>query len=126
MSRVGESGGYLGGIGAMLEVSHMCPRCGKRLSSSPLASARHLAGRGCRPTVFAALPERDVVTAEPEGEDPPPLPAVQRIRDFEAPAQQLTVAPRHPKASLPTPAAPFQGRVSTIPWLPPPDLGEVF
>lgn len=125
MSRVGESAGYLGGIGAMLEVSHMCPRCGKRLSSSPLASARHLAGRGCRPTVFAALPERDLVAAEPEGEDPPPLPAAQRIRDFESPVQVPATA-RHPAASLPTPAASIQGRVSSIPWLPPPDLGEVF
>ncbi len=126
MSRVGESGGYLGGIGAMLEVSHMCPRCGKRLSSSPLASARHLAGRGCRPTVFAALPEREGVTAEADGEDPPPLPAAQRIRAFEAPAQQPAAPPRHPHTSLPPPDGPLPGRASAIPWLPPPDLGEVF
>ncbi len=108
----------------MLEVSDMCPRCGKRLSSSPLASARHLAGRGCRPTVFAALPEREGVAVDSAGEDPPPLPAAQKIRDFEAPAH--AVSARHAVASHPTTAGPVQGRMPSIPWLPPPDLGEVF
>lgn len=108
----------------MLEVSDMCPRCGKRLSASPLASARHLAGRGCRPTVFAALPEREGAAVDSAGEDPPPLPAARKIRDFEAPVPAANARPA--SASLPTTAGPFQGRVSSIPWLPPPDLGEVF
>lgn len=124
MSRHGENGGYLGGIGVMLEVAQVCPRCGKRLSASPSASARHLAGRGCRPTVFAALPEHDVALPEPDGEDPPPLPATQRIRAFESPLPAANH--RVPNASLPTPAGQFHGRATSILWLPPPDLGEVF
>jgi hypothetical protein len=113
---------YLGGIGLMLEVAHVCPRCGKRLSDSPTAANRHLAGNGCRPPVYAALPEPEPPMPE---EDVPLTPAARRIRDFEAPvappprraAPQLDLVRTTPIAST--------GRVLTAPWLRPPDLGEV-
>jgi hypothetical protein len=113
---------YLGGIGLMLEVAHVCPRCGKRLSDSPTAANRHLAGSGCRPPVFAALPEPEPTAQE---EDVPLTPAARRIRDFETP-----VAPQPRRAApsrelLPTTTIEPTGRAFTAPWLRPPDLGEV-
>jgi hypothetical protein len=115
---------YLGGIGLMLEVAHICPRCGQRLSDSPSAAAQHLSRNRCRPAVFAALPE-----PERAGEDDevPPVPAARKIHDFETPT------PRARRASMfetidaldPIPSGQGAARGLAIPWLHPPDLGEV-
>ncbi len=122
MSRAAPEPNYLGGIGLMLEVAHVCPRCGRRLSDNPAASNYHLSGRGCRPAVFAALPEPELVpTVEDEV---PPVPAGRRIRDFEAPDPH----PRRASAGEPPVASPAPSpavRSLSIPWLRPPDLGEV-
>jgi len=106
----------------MLEVAHVCPRCGKRLSDSPSASANHLAGRGCHPVVFAALPEP--VNPPSAAEDVPPVPAGRKIRDFESPM----ASPRNGAGVDPTLSGyPRAGplRALAIPWLHPPDLAEV-
>jgi hypothetical protein len=124
MSRAAPEPNYLGGIGLMLEVAHVCPRCGKRLSDNPAASNYHLSGRGCRPAVFAALPEPEPLPAIEE--EVPPVPAGRRIRDFEAPDPHPPMRASGnadlPSATTPAPAAP---RNLSIPWLRPPDLGEV-
>jgi len=116
---------YLGGIGLMLEVAHICPRCGKRLSDAPTAGAQHLSTNGCRPTVFAALPE-----PERAGQDDelPPLPASRRIHDFEVPIPRghgSVAFAGHDPLSEPVPSGRGVSRALAIPWLRPPDLGEV-
>jgi len=111
---------YLGGIGLMLEVAHICPRCGKRVSDSPRSATDHLTKEGCVPTVFAALPERDV-------DEVPPVPATRQIFDFEVPAPAAHRGGALEAATAVGPAPLVQGgsRGIAIPWLHPPDLGEV-
>jgi hypothetical protein len=113
---------YLGGIGLMLEVAHVCPRCGKRLAESPVAANRHLAGNGCRPPVYAALPE-----PEPryQDEDVPLTPVERRIRDFEAPVSPPPRRSSRPPEAVPESTPTHGGRAFSAPWLRPPDLGEV-
>lgn len=110
---------YLGGIGLMLEVAHVCPRCGQRLPDSPSASSWHLSGRGCRPTVFAALPEPEPRTVEED--EIPPVPAGRKIHDFEVPS----ASPLLPGEVGRVTGAHGIARSLSIPWLRPPDLGEV-
>lgn len=113
------SSGHLGGIGLMLEVSRLCPRCGKRVSDAPAAVDLHLNGNGCRPVVYAALPEPDAIMAED-----PPVPAGRQIHDFEAP--DLRGRRRAPFSSVePNLMVGDADRPLAIPWLRPPDLGEV-
>jgi hypothetical protein len=112
---------YLGGIGLMLEVAHMCPRCGKALSDTPAAATRHLSGNACRPAVFAALPEPEPLVQDGEV---PLIPADRQIFDFETPM----VRARRPVAFRvldPVPTLEGEPRALAIPWLRPPDLGEV-
>jgi len=114
------SSSHLGGIGLMLEVARICPRCGKHLSDSPLATTYHLARGDCRPVVFAALPDAKPLIPD----DDPPLPAARQIHDFEAPAARTRrVSPL--AAAGPIPSFEGPGRALAIPWLRPPDLGEV-
>ena len=116
---------YLGGIGLMLEVAHMCPRCGKRLSDSPSASVQHLSQNGCHPTVFAALPEPELAA---EVDELPPVPASRRITAFETPTPRvrgsMVFGGMDPSLDA---VGPSRGasRALAIPWLRPPDLGEV-
>jgi len=120
MTRATGSTHHLGGIGLMLELAHICPRCGKQLSDSPTAAVWHLDGNGCRPVVYAALPDPEATVAE----DDPPTPAGRQIHDFEAPAP-----PSHHRAPFgvvdPVASIDDVGRPLTTPWLRPPDLGEV-
>jgi len=120
MARAGDLA-YLGGIGLMLEVAHVCPRCGKHLSNAPTAAARHLAGNGCRPTVYAALPEPEPVTEE---DDLPSFSAERRIHDFEVPALGMGSAARSRLGEGVPPAQPGT-RSFAVAWLRPPDLLEV-
>jgi hypothetical protein len=112
---------HLGGIGLMLEIARICPRCGKHLSDSPSAATWHVTQEGCRPTVYAALPEEE--PAE-DHEDIPLVPAGRRIRDFEAPVLRSRSTPGFAAVEAIPPARGSQ-RSLAIPWLPPPDLGEV-
>ncbi len=122
MSHAAREPNYLGGIGLMLEVAHVCPRCGKRLSDDPAASNYHLSGRGCRPAVFAALPEPEVASIVED--EVPPVPAARRIRDFEAPDPHPMRADADEAAATPN-GTTGNPRTLSIPWLRPPDLGEV-
>ena len=111
---------HLGGIGLMLEVARICPRCGKHLPETLTAPNWHLAGNDCRPPVYAALPEPEGAEAEAD----PPVPAGRQIRDFEVPT------PRNHRGSPfgtpdAVPAYAGASRAIAIPWLRPPDLGEV-
>lgn len=122
MSRTDASPRYLGGIGLMLEVAHVCPRCGQRLRDSPSASTSHLMGRACKPTIFAALPEPDVNSSDEE-EDLPLVPADRRIHDFEVHSARGGPEPA-PSVARAAPG-PVTTRSIAVPWLRPPDLGEV-
>jgi len=107
----------------MLEVARVCPRCGQRLPDSPTASTYHLTGRGCRPTVFAALPEMEP-SVEGE-EDVPPVPAGRRIHDFEVHSAFAGDGELAQAAAEPAPNPASLSRAIAAPWLRPPDLGEV-
>jgi hypothetical protein len=119
MSRSGARPNYLGGIGLMLEVARVCPRCGKHLPDTPSASTWHLAGQGCRPPVFAALPEPEATVGE---DDVARIPAGRQIRDFEVPAARAAGAGI---SGFPLAEPTVLPRSLAIPWLRPPDLGEV-
>jgi hypothetical protein len=120
MRRASATPNYLGGIGLMLEVARVCPRCGKRLPDTPSAASWHRLGSRCRPTVFAALPEPELR----EDDEVPLSPASRQIHDFEVPS------------AFPSRGTFFGGgavssgshavyRSLSAPWLRPPDLGEV-
>jgi len=114
------SSAHLGGIGLMLEVARMCPRCGKRLSDSPSAAAWHFERDGCHPVVYAALPEPEAHGSEED----PPIPAGRQIHDFEIPAVRSRREPTFIGLDSP-PVFDGAGRALAVPWLRPPDLGEV-
>ncbi len=105
----------------MLEVAMICPRCGKHLPDTPSASAVHLSRGGCRPMVYAALPEPEPVASE---SDVPLTPAGRRIHDFETPLPHPAPVSAFPRSSFAT-ARTDPTRSLAIPWLRPPDLGEV-
>ena len=122
MSRTQESGAYLGGIGAMLEVSDVCPACGQ-VHSDRQFGFKHRSPRECPLVVVGSFPVVSLPT--PTADPPIRVPAARRIREAEqpAPAPLLVMA-----ASLPNPRVDpdqVRGRSLAVPWLAPPDLGEV-
>ncbi len=121
MARTQESGAYLGGIGAMLGVADVCPSCGQQHPNGQFGIA-HGGPRECPKVVMGSFP---VVTPleelELEEQSTPQTPAARRIREYEVPAP----VPMH---LLPFPAhADFdvRPRSLSVPWLRPPDLGEM-
>jgi len=120
MSRASARTTYLGGIGLMLEVAHVCPRCGKRLSESPSAAISHRLERRCLPTVFAALPEPELQ----EEDAVPSSSAARQIYDFEMPAGHVGHGGLFGDAPADEDARGAYRSLS-VPWLRPPDLGEV-
>lgn len=121
MSRTQESGAYLGGIGAMLEVSDVCPACGQ-VHSGPQFGFRHRSARECPTVVIGSFPV--VSLPNPPADLPIRVPAARRIQEAERPLPPLPVF----VAPLPSFRAARdgpRGRSMGIPWLPPPDLGEV-
>ena len=121
MSRTQESGAYLGGIGAMLEVSNVCPACGQ-VHTDRQFGFRHRSPRECPLVVIGRFP---VVSLPNPPTDPPiRVPAARRIQEAERPVGPIPVFAE----SLPSPRAAFdriRARGLGVPWLPPPDLGEV-
>jgi len=122
MSRTQESGAYLGGIGAMLEVADVCPSCGLGHVGSQYAPS-NASPRECPRVVLGSFP----VITEPEVSPGDVAPASQRILEYEVPALQVT--PAITLGSLPRArrggSAEPRSRGLAMPWLPAPDLGEV-
>jgi hypothetical protein len=124
MSRTQESGAYLGGIGTMLQVSHGCPACGQ-VHEGPRFGFKHRAPRECPLVIMGSFP----VITRPN----PPLAAPITVPDVKP---NLEVDQRNASEALPP--ADSVGRIQFsrtrdaerarglgVPWLPPPDLGEV-
>jgi hypothetical protein len=117
MSRSRESGAYLGGIGTMLGDTRACPRCGGIHESHPFGFQHH--GAGECPTLKA---DEFVLVSQPDG----------RIEETEPAAESPSVPLRTPMpvalGGIPIPAQSPEIRAHRgleVPWLPPPDLGEV-
>lgn len=116
-----ESGGYLGGIGVMLGSADICPTCGET-HPEPQYGIRHGAPRECPKVVLGSFPVLDRLEEEDETLEPfPRASAARKIREFETPLPPTLSA---------SPAYPPEGREPRarglgVPWLRPPDLGEV-
>jgi hypothetical protein len=120
MSRTQESGAYLGGIGTMLEVADVCLSCGE-VHPEQQFGFRHGGAGECPKVIMGRFP----VISQPEVPEvldvPVPFSAARSIRDYEAPPAVFL-------GSLPAPRRPgsdSRHRGMGVPWLPPPDLGEV-
>ncbi len=118
MTRARESGGYLGGIGTMLGVTHSCDACGGVHESHPYGF--HHRGAGTCPLVvaddFAVVSRLDGETEEPPN----------RIDELSValPRSDLPV----PFGTVPVSVEPEEDRnprALEVPWLRPPDLSEV-
>jgi len=121
MSRTQESGAYLGGIGAMLEVSDVCPSCGQ-VHEDRQFGFKHRAPRECPLVVTGRFPIDSL--PNPALEAPIRVPATRRIIQAERPIGPLPgLVNAVPTARLELDRV--RGRILGTPWLPPPDLGEV-
>jgi hypothetical protein len=126
MSRTQESGAYLGGIGAMLEVSDVCPNCGT-VHQGRQYGIRHGGPRECPTVVMGRFPLITAPQIDEVAESiPAPIPlavptpavVVRESRMRETPVS-LGSLPIHPRDTAP------RSRSAGLLWLPPPDLGEV-
>jgi len=121
MSRTQESGAYLGGIGAMLQVADVCPACGEAHSDRQFGF-KHRSARECPRVVMGSFPVATMPS--PPLAVPIRVPAAQQIQIAERPRGRVQM----PLAPYPAPSPePDRGRSRSlgILWLPPPDLGEV-
>ncbi len=104
----------------MLGVADVCPSCGET-HPEPQFGISHGGPRECPRVIMGSFPVFDEF--EPETVPAPVLraSAAQKIRDFEIPVQvaygSLPVPHREPLVEHP--------RSLSVPWLRPPDLGEV-
>jgi hypothetical protein len=122
MARTQESGAYLGGIGVMLDLSDVCPACGQTHDRRKFG-LKHRALRECPRVVMGSFPLVSLPT--PPEEPPVKVPTASRTRQSELsvsfdplPAESLAV---------PRPSSDHtRSRSLGVPWLPPPDLGEVY
>lgn len=127
MSGTQESGAYLGGIGVMLEVSDVCLACGQ-VHDGRRFGLKHRRLRECPRVVTGSFPlvslpslPEDIALTVPTASET----SGRRARATESPKREALVT----GDPVPTPrAAPegARGRALGLPWLPPPDLGEVF
>jgi len=121
MSRTQESGAYLGGIGAMLEMADVCPGCGQ-VHSDRQFGFKHGAPRECPLVVMGSFPVMSL--PNPPVKAPVRVVTPRRPRLPEAPSAGIPIS----TGSLPFPSAESdrgRSRSLGVPWLPPPDLGEV-
>jgi len=121
MNRTQESGAYLGGIGTMLEVSHGCPACGQVHEGSKFG-IKHRAPRECPLVIIGSFPL--VSIPPPPAEAPIQLPEVARPRKAGSREGSKTVI-AEPISQAEFSRARLAARGLGVPWLPPPDLGEV-
>jgi hypothetical protein len=126
MSRTQESGAYLGGIGAMLEVADVCPSCGQ-IHSARQFGIRHGGPRECPVVVMGSFPLLTSPPAEEISEAvPAPVPLAVPVASTVPRAQETRETPVY-LGSLPVRqrVEETRGRSLGLLWLPPPDLGEV-
>jgi len=125
MSRTQESGAYLGGIGAMLGMTHGCPACGQ-VHEGRSFGLKHRAPRECPLVVVGNFP----IVSLP----PPPAPETS-VRPSNGRRTSQFGIPSDADLLLVDALAPVQvartreterTRGIGVPWLPPPDLGELF
>jgi hypothetical protein len=123
MSQTLESGAYLGGIGAMLQVSHVCPSCGQ-VHEGRKYGFKHRAPRECPLVVTGNFPvvslpassDGDIVRVTAPQKSPRfGIPSDGELLQVD-PLVTVQAARVHETA---------RSRGLGVPWLPPPDLGEV-
>lgn len=106
----------------MLEVSDdVCPSCGQ-VHSDRQFGIKHRTPPECPLVVMGSFPV--VSLPNPPLDGPIRVPAAHRIREVERPVIQPPLFP----ASIPSSRADSdraRSRALGVPWLPPPDLGEV-
>jgi len=105
----------------MLEVSDVCPACGQ-VHTGRQFGFKHRAPRECPLVIVGSFPVVSLPTPPPD----PPL---------RVPTARRESKPEHPVSAVPisTDAIPIlrldpdreRSRGLGVPWLPPPDLGEV-
>lgn len=105
----------------MLEVADVCPSCGQ-VHTDRQFGFKHRSPRECPLVVMGSFPV--VTLPNPPAEPPIRVPASRRIRDAEEPFVTFPVLSDSRSHTRPDPDR-FRGRAMSIPWLPPPDLGEV-
>jgi len=123
MSRTQESGAYLGGIGAMLEVSHGCPACGQ-VHEGRKFGFKHRAPRECPLVVMGSFPV--VSLPSPLIDAPIKVPTAPRV-DNPAPRRDSDALLAQSLQDVKIASSRYAERTRGlgVPWLPPPDLGEV-
>ncbi|HYA70866.1 MAG TPA: hypothetical protein VEH28_05825 [Thermoplasmata archaeon] len=124
MSRTQESGAYLGGIGAMLQVSHGCPVCGQ-VHEGRKYGFKHRAPRECPLVITGNFPV--VSLPAPSQETVSQLVTVARGRDGNGgtPVSVSILSESLRQVEFARPRNGERARGLGVPWLPPPDLGEV-
>ena len=124
MSRTQESGAYLGGIGTMLQVSHGCPACGQ-VHEGGKFGFKHRAPRECPLVILGSFPV--VSRPNPPTQSPIPIPSVKPSLDFESrrEAEALPANDSVGRIQFARTRESERTRGLGVPWLPPPDLGEV-
>jgi hypothetical protein len=112
-----ESGAYLGGIGAMLNVADVCPSCGQVHADRQYAFLHR--GSGQCPALMES--NYSIVSRPAAPSEAHLIPDVPRKSAPEVPVSMgsLPLPPRAPEPDR-------RGRSLALPWLPPPDLGGAF
>jgi len=124
MSRTQESGAYLGGIGAMLQVSHGCPACGQ-VHEGRKFGFKHRAPRECPLVITGNFPVVSLPT--PSSEAPVRVSTSARANNGDGGLRvpESLIAESLRQVELARPRDGERVRGLGVPWLPPPDLGEV-
>jgi hypothetical protein len=106
----------------MLDLSDVCPACGQ-VHERRKFGLRHLPPRDCPRVVMGSFP----VVSLPSHPEVAPirLSPAPRLRQSELPVE-VNALPSD-SVSVPRPSSDHaRSRSLGVPWLPPPDLGEVF
>jgi hypothetical protein len=122
MSATQESGAYLGGIGVMLEVTNVCAACGQ-VHEGRKYGIKHRAPRECPRVVMGRFP---LVSRPSRAEQASAkVPSQRRSRESD-PVVNLNPIIGDSLPITRVVSDPAGGRFLRVPWLPPPDLGEVY
>jgi len=124
MSRTQESGAYLGGIGAMLQVSHGCPACGQ-VHEGRKYGFKHRAPRECPLVVMGSFPV--ISRPNPPEQAPIAVPSIKTVPETDPLRDAGALLPGDSvgRVQFARTRNADRARGLGVPWLPPPDLGEV-